>query len=360
MSVADVAGPQFGLVLCSQFPPGDDAEARFTEQIEQVHHCHDHGFTSVWATQHYLAEEVQYLHPLAVLSRLIPETGTMRIGTAITLLALTHPVDLAEQLATLDILSGGRLVFGAGLGYRDVEFDAFGVPRDRRLRRFLENLDLVRTLWTEDEVTAAGDFGKIAGVRPVLRPVQKPHPPIWLAGHTDSALRRAANRRLPWLAAAAHVDHDYLCQQAEHYRAECAQQGADGEISVIQEIYVGQDDESALAEAHDALAAKYAVYHRWGQDQVLPESQSFDREFDELRRGRFILGGPETCRDRLTTLIADVRPAHVLLRPQWSGLPHERVMASLNRLTAEVLPEVTGVVDGSSRQGSAGSWSGPS
>ncbi len=137
----------------------------------------------------------------------------MRIGTAISLMALAHPVDLAEQLATLDILSGGRLTVGAGLGYRDVEFDAFGVPRDRRLRRFRENLDLVRRLWTDDEVSFAGDAGRLDGVRPVLRPVQLPHPPIWLAGHTDAALTRTARTGLPWLAAAAHVDADHMRRQ---------------------------------------------------------------------------------------------------------------------------------------------------
>jgi alkanesulfonate monooxygenase SsuD/methylene tetrahydromethanopterin reductase-like flavin-dependent oxidoreductase (luciferase family) len=88
----------------------------------------------------------------------------------------------------------------------------------------------------------------------------------------------------------------------------------------------------------EALAAKYAAYRAWGQDRLLPESQSFDKEFDELRRGRFILGGPQTCRERLAELIATVGPRHVLLRPQWPGLPHERVMGSLARLTTEVLP----------------------
>jgi alkanesulfonate monooxygenase SsuD/methylene tetrahydromethanopterin reductase-like flavin-dependent oxidoreductase (luciferase family) len=282
--------PEFGLVLCRQFPPGDDATARFAEQVQQVHHARDHGFTSVWATQHYLAEEVQYLHPLAVLGRLVPETGDMRIGTAITLMALAHPVDLAEQFATLDILSGGRLVVSAGLGYRDVEFDAFGVPRDRRLRRFRENLD------------------------------------------------RTAATGLPWLAAAAHVDADYLRTQAAFFRARCAEHGRDAEINVLQEVYVGATDDEAVEDVREALAAKYATYRSWGQDKILPESQSFDREFDELRRGRFILGRPDTCRARLAELIDTVGPAHVLLRPQWPGLPHERVMASLRRLTAEVLP----------------------
>ncbi|GAA5142011.1 LLM class flavin-dependent oxidoreductase [Pseudonocardia adelaidensis] len=335
--------PQYGLVLCSQFPPGDDAGARFAEQVEQVHHARDHGFTSVWATQHYLAEEVQYLHPLAVLGRLIPETGDLRIGTAITLMALAHPVDLAEQLATLDILSGGRLVLGAGLGYRDVEFDAFGVPRDRRLRRFRENLDLVRRLWTEDEVHFEGDTGRLDGIRPLLRPVQRPHPPIWLAGHTESALGRTARTGLPWVAAAAHVDADYLRTQAAFFRERCAEHGHDAEINVIQEVYVGVTDDEAVEDVREALAAKYRTYQAWGQDKILPESQSFDREFDELRRGRFVLGGPRTCRDRLAELIETVGPTHVLLRPQWPGLPHERVMASLRRLTDEVLPALSGV-----------------
>ncbi|MGH3588042.1 MAG: LLM class flavin-dependent oxidoreductase, partial [Pseudonocardia sp.] len=330
--------PHYGLVLCSQFPPGDDAGARFAEQVEQVHHARDNGFASVWATQHYLAEEVQYLHPLAVLGRLVPETGDMRIGTAITLMALAHPVDLAEQLATLDILSGGRLVVGAGLGYRDAEFDAFGVPRGRRLRRFRENLDLVRRLWTQDEVRVDGDTGRLDGIRPQLRPVQRPHPPIWLAGHTDAALTRTAGTGLPWLAAAAHVDAGYLRTQAAFFRERCAEHGHAAEINVLQEVYVGESDDAAVEDVREALAAKYRIYRGWGQDRILPESQSFDREFDELRRGRFVLGGPETCRARLAELIDTVGPAHVLLRPQWPGLPHEKVMASLARLTSEVLP----------------------
>ncbi|WP_158056933.1 LLM class flavin-dependent oxidoreductase [Saccharomonospora sp. CUA-673] len=184
--MSTTCGPRFGLVLCSQFPRGDDPNARFAEQIEQVRFARDNGFDSTWVTQHYLAAPFQYLHPLAVLSRVIPESGDMRIGTAITLMALGNPVDLAEELATIDIMSGGRLVVGAGLGYRDVEFDAFGVPRDERLRRFLDNLSVVRRLWTDEEVSFENAAVKLDRVRPALRPVQEPHPPIWLAGHTDA------------------------------------------------------------------------------------------------------------------------------------------------------------------------------
>ncbi|MGH3314170.1 MAG: LLM class flavin-dependent oxidoreductase [Streptomyces sp.] len=332
------SAPEYGLVLCSQFTPDDDTVARFAEQVEQVRFARDAGFSSVWATQHYLADPFQYLHPLAVLSRIVPESGDMRIGTAITLMALGNPVDLAEELATLDIISGGRLTVGAGLGYRDVEFDAFRVPRQRRLRRFLDNLDVVRRLWTEDEVTFSSDVVELAGVRPVLRPVQRPHPPLWLAGHTDRALRRTARMGLPWIAAAAHVDRDYLHQQVATYRAACAEYGhGEARIQVLQEIYVGDSDESAVEDVRAAMTVKYEAYRAWGQDQVLPASQSFDKEFDELRRGRFILGSAATCRARLADLIEHVNPENILLRPQWPGMPQEKVMAGLKRLTDEVL-----------------------
>jgi alkanesulfonate monooxygenase SsuD/methylene tetrahydromethanopterin reductase-like flavin-dependent oxidoreductase (luciferase family) len=332
------ADPQYGLVLCSQFLPGEDAAARFEEQLEQVRFARDTGFSSVWATQHYLADPFQYLHPLAVLSRIVPESGDMRIGTAITLMALGNPVDLAEELATLDIISGGRLTVGAGLGYRDVEFDAFGVPRSGRLRRFLDNLDVVRRLWTEEEVTFSNDAVKLDGVRPVLRPVQRPHPPLWLAGHTDSALRRTARMGFPWIAAAAHVEKDYLYQQVGTYRDACAEAGnGPGEVHVLQEIYVGDNDEQAIEDVRTAMTVKYDAYRAWGQDRVLPPSQSFDAEFDKLRKGRFILGGPASCRAQLAELTERVGPGNILLRPQWPGMPQQQVMASLERLTDEVL-----------------------
>lgn len=330
--------PGYGLVLCSQFTADDDVVARFAEQVEQVRFARDAGFSSVWATQHYLAEPFQYLHPLSVLARIVPESGDMRIGTAITLMALGNPVDLAEELATLDVISGGRLTVGAGLGYRDVEFDAFGVPREGRLRRFLDNLDVVRRLWTEDEVTFSNEAVVLDGVRPVLRPVQRPHPPVWLAGHTDGALRRAARMGLPWIAAAAHVDRDYLRRQVATYRTACAEyEVADPRIQVLQEIYVGESDESAVEDVRAAMTLKYEAYRAWGQDRVLPESQSFDKEFDKLRQGRFILGDAASCRAQLADLIQHVAPENILLRPQWPGMPHEQVMAGLQRLTDEVL-----------------------
>ncbi|RIK15390.1 MAG: LLM class flavin-dependent oxidoreductase, partial [Acidobacteria bacterium] len=249
---------QLGLLLCSQFPVGTDAADGFEGQLDQVRLVRDSGFASVFASQHYLAHPFQYLHPLAVLARVIPELGDMRLGTAITLLALQNPVDLAEQTATLDVLSGGRFTLGVGLGYRDVEFEAFGIGREGRLRRFLDNLDLVRALWTQERVSSAAEHVRLDDVPIALRPVQRPHPPVWLAAHTDAAIRRAARRGLPWVAAAAHVDDDYLAHQVDVYRRACREYDhLDLDLPVLQEVYVAPTEERALETVRSSLAVKY-------------------------------------------------------------------------------------------------------
>jgi len=330
---------ELGLLLCSQFPAGDDPAARFAEQVEQVRFARDSGFDGVFASQHYLASPFQYLHPLPVLARMVSEAGDMRIGTSIALLALPSPVDIAEQLATLDVVSGGRLTVGVGLGYRDVEFDAFGVPSDHRLRRFLDNLDLVRRMWTQDTVSFDADHAHLQDVPIALRPVQRPHPPIWMAGHTDAAIRRAARRGLPWIAAAAHVDDGYLQHQVKVYRDACSRYGhEDLDLPMLQELCVAPTQEEALAVVRRSLALKYRAYQRWGQDSILPADQSFDRDFDELRQGRFIIGDPEECATRIRALVDSVGPTHLLLRMQWPGMTQQEVMSNMQLFATEVMP----------------------
>lgn len=335
---------ELGLLLCSQFPAGEDPAARMEGQLEQVRAVRDAGFDGVYASQHYLAHPFQYLHPLPVLARIIPESGDMRIGTAIGLLALPSPVDLAEQLATLDILSGGRLVVGVGLGYRDVEFAAFGMGSEGRLRRFLANLDLVRAMWAEPEVTFAADHARLDRVPIALHPVQRPHPPIWMAAHTDAAIRRAARRGLPWIAAAAHVDDAYLTHQVDVYRRACTEFGHHAlDLPMLQEVYVAPTTDQALEVVSRSLALKYRAYRAWGQDEVLPDSQTFAVAFDELRQGRFVIGDPATVRERLTQLIDLANPTQLVLRMQWPGMTEDEVMSGMQLFIDHVQPSLNTV-----------------
>jgi len=329
------------LMISAQYPVTDDPVARFSEQVEQTRFARDNGFDGVTVTQHYLAYPFQYLHPLAILARLIPETGDLRLETGIILAALAHPVDLAEQLATIDVMSSGRLSVGIGLGYRDEEFAAFGLGKKGRLQRYLDNIDLLRRLWTEEQVSSDLDYARLDNVTVALRPVQRPHPPMSMAGHSKTAIERTAEMGIPWAAAAAHVDDDYFREQVGIFRRACARHERDDlPIIVGHELYVAPTEEAALDVVRRSLAIKYDAYRQWGQDSVLPDSQSFDKEFEELRQGRFIIGDPDTCVRRLQALIDDVGPAQLTLRMNWPGMSPDELMSGLELFAREVAPRV--------------------
>ena len=132
---------KFGLGLSVQHRPEESQPARFAEHLEQVRLARAVGFHSIWASQHYLSEPFTYFQPIPTLGRVAAEAEGMWLGTGVVLLPLHHPVDVAEQLATLDVITGGRFIFGVGLGYRDVENQAMGLDPRQRVSRLEEGLD---------------------------------------------------------------------------------------------------------------------------------------------------------------------------------------------------------------------------
>src|SRR5919197_5774404 len=135
------AGLTFGLALSVQHLPDDSQASRFQEHVEQVRLARAVGFTSVWASQHYLSDPFTYFQPIPTLARVAAEAPGMTLGTGCLLLPLHHPVEIAEQLATLDVITAGRFVFGVGLGYRDVENEAMGLRPTERVGRLVEGLE---------------------------------------------------------------------------------------------------------------------------------------------------------------------------------------------------------------------------
>src|SRR6266508_2853907 len=123
---------KFGLIISKQHPPGVSMVERFREHIDQVRAARDAGFDLIVMGQHYLSTPFQEMQTLPSLARLAAEAGSMRVGATVLLLPLHNPVDVAEQVATLDVICEGRFIFGVGLGYRDEEYEAFGIrPRER-------------------------------------------------------------------------------------------------------------------------------------------------------------------------------------------------------------------------------------
>src|SRR5436305_4567833 len=215
---------KLGLMLANQYTLEESMARRIDEVVEQVRLARDLGFELVALGQHHLATPYQQPSSVPFLARLAAETGPMRIGVLVFLLPLHNPVDLAEQIATLDAISKGRMVVGVGLGYRPEECTAFGVRMQDRVPRFLESLEVMRRLWTQDEIAFDGRFYQVPSSQSTIHTVQKPHPPIWMAANQAVAVRRAARLGYPWVMN-PHVTLDLLVEQLGLYRETLAESG---------------------------------------------------------------------------------------------------------------------------------------
>ena len=329
-----------GLFLTNQQYLDKDMVEALDEQIAMVHLARDSGWDSLFSGQHYLNQgNNQQLQLVPFLTRLIPEAGDMAVGLGVLLLNLHNPVYVAETVATLDVISAGKLIFGVGLGYRDVEFDAFSVPKGTRVARFEEYLALVQRLWTEESVSHKSETCELDRVRMNIRPVQRPRPPIWIAANNDRAIRRAARLGDSWFIN-PHSTLETIRRQLVLYRAELLAQGKPNphELPALKEIFCARDRATALEMARPFLSGKYADYAAWGQDQAMPDDETFDQEFADLLKDRFVLGSPEQCFEQLRPYWEEFGVDHLILRTQWVGMPASTALDSMRLISDELLP----------------------
>lgn len=332
---------RFGLFVTNQFATGEDAARRFAETLEYVRLARDLGFSTVLCGQHFLAEPFQMLQPVPALARMAAEAEGMRLGVAIFLLPLLNPVAVAEEVATLDVVTGGRFIFGAGLGYREAEDMAFGLGRGERVRRLNENLDLMRRLWRGEAVTLERRDCRLSGARLTLRPLQHPHPPVWIAANNDAAVARAATLGDAWIIN-PHARLDTIARQIGLYRRalEAAGKPFPPELPMIREIAVADDRDQAVALVRPFLERKYAAYVQWGQHRALPRADDMTVPFDELIADRFILGGPAECAEAIRGCARATGATEMIFRLHWPGMDHATVLRSLRLLGENVLPQV--------------------
>ena len=328
---------RLGLFLAAQHPPGRSAAQALGEHVEQVVLARELGFSSVLAGQHFLSAPYQMAQPVPLLARLAAETEAMRVGPGVLLLPLLNPLQVAEEIATLDAITGGRVVLGLGIGYRDVEFAGFGVT-ERPATVFERKLDVVRRLLAGEQVTAEGPGYALDGAQLALVP---PNPvPLWVAANRDGAVRRAARLGDAWLLN-PHATLDDLERQMGVFRSAREEAGRPPatDVPALREVCVAPTDEEAMAVAGAHLQGKYAAYVQWGQSDVMPDGDTLRRAWEELTAGgRFIIGSPETCARLIAEHVDRVGVTDLICRVQWPGMEQELVLRSLRMLAEEALP----------------------
>jgi alkanesulfonate monooxygenase SsuD/methylene tetrahydromethanopterin reductase-like flavin-dependent oxidoreductase (luciferase family) len=332
---------KLGLILNTQFVAGEDARVKVRELVDQVRAARDAGFDNVCVSHHYLITPFQMLQPLPLIGRIAAESGAMRIITNIFLLTIHTPGYVAEQVATLDVLTEGRFVFGVGLGYRPEEFEAMGVEMKTRVSRFLEILDVARRLWTEDVVTHRGRHFTLTNASLTLKPVQRPHPPIWIAASGDAAFDRAARHGDACLIN-PHASLPTVERQMGIYRKALAEVGKPfpAEAPIFKECSIARTREEALRVAEPYLLQKYKAYADWGLDKPMPKGESLSVPYEELLRDRVIVGTPDECHAEILRYRDRLGVNSFLLRPQWPGVPQERVLEQIELIGRDLIPRL--------------------
>jgi probable F420-dependent oxidoreductase len=264
---------QFGVQL-AMHPPA--------EQFALVRRLEALGFDSVWTGDHISFHNPLY-ESLTLLAAYASITERIKLGTAVYLLALRPPAIAAKVTATLDVLSGGRLLFGVGVGGENPkEFELAGVPHRERGARVSEAIEVVRTLWRETPARFKGRFTEFDGVSIDPKPVQAGGPPIWIGGRSDAALERAARRGDGWVSYV--VQPERFAQSLAKIRAAAQAQGRalDGFTPAhLTFITLGRDYESARSVWVERLSRRYA------------------QDFAPLARKYGVIGTPEQCAEQL-------------------------------------------------------------
>lgn len=331
---------RFGLQLNPQVSIEKPAASLMSTLIEQVRVADRVGFDAFSMGDHYNIPGLQRLHQVPALARLCAEADGCAVGTAVTLLGLGHPVTIANELASLDVLHGGRSFFSFGLGYRQEELNAFNLSKRQRLCRFVEGVEIIKRLWTEDHVTYDGEEYRLQEVTIDPKPIQKPRPPIWIAANSDQAVERAAKIGDGWLIG-PHSAIEELEGQVRLCRKVWKDAGKSGmpAIPIIRETFVAPTKSEAMAKARPCLEQLYrGIYVKWKQNEAMTNPDELRWDFDRLARNRFILGAPEDCVEQIEEYRRRLGTDFILVRFDWTpGLPQQDILASIELFGREVI-----------------------
>ena len=294
---------QIGFHLTPFWSPTDRTPTEIIDEaIEVVHAASKMGYAWVSMGQHWLSHPTIWPQPYPLVARLAPETGAMRIKTSVLLLPLLNPVEVAENVATLDHITHGRLLLGVAIGYREKELETVGLGRKDRAPKLEESILLMKRLWAGEEVTFEGKYTKVTKGRMGFTPYQKPHPPIEVGAQSEGATKRAA-RITDGVFFGPQVSWQDVGRLAGVYR-QARQEAGHAELGILgasRSLMVGKSKEDAAQTARQYLEKTFNMYRTWEMQESSPSSTmvplqlGFDKPLDDWT----VHGSPQDCVETL-------------------------------------------------------------
>jgi probable F420-dependent oxidoreductase len=330
---------QFGLLYDFRNPPPWRVPAAqlYAETLAQIRAAEALGYDSIWVTEHHQIDDGYLPSVLPAAASIATITQRVQIGTCVLLLPLHHPLRAAEDAVTVDILSNGRFLFGAGLGYKLDEFEAYGIDRRQRPSRMDESLEIITRAWTEERFDFHGKRFHLRDVRLTPKPVQQPRPPIWLAARSEPALQRAV-RYADGIIAVGSAD---LIRQYREMVAAAGKDPAAAKVAVLRSLVLSDDAEATWREVQPFAAWRGRNYAEWyGTAGDLPQ------DVEWLRRERSGEGAGGQARmvasvaeaTEEVAALAAIGVDCVIYFATLPGYPPGKLLPTWERFAHEVMP----------------------
>jgi alkanesulfonate monooxygenase SsuD/methylene tetrahydromethanopterin reductase-like flavin-dependent oxidoreductase (luciferase family) len=348
---------EFGMF--HEFPslPGRSESEAFDEAMEQVDAAEQLGLDVMWLAElHFEPRRSVLSAPLSIASAIAARTRRIKIGIAVQVLPLCHPLRLAEEAATVDQLSHGRLIFGVGRSGVAQTYEAYGVPYAESRERFREILDVIERAWTEPSFSYEGKYHRFDKVAVVPKPYQKPTPPIRIAASTPDTFPAIGRRGAAVFASVRHTTWADLAKQIATYHEAWRAAGhpGRGQVFVSAPTYLAASEERAHSEPKDSIMHFYheqANLLEGAARLVDPETAARRmRRVDQLRNLRYedglrdhaLVGTPDAVVARLQALRQEIGLSGLLAELNCGGLiPHQQVLAAMGSLCEAVKPHFT-------------------
>lgn len=353
---------RFGTYYFLQRPPGRDESAIIREELDQMIWSEALGYDSVWLTEHHFADYGLSSAPSVLAAAVLSRTTRLHLGLAVYVLPFHHPIRFAEEMATLDIISGGRFIVGIGRGNRPAEFVGYGVPQEESRGRFEEGIDIAVQAWTQEHVEFTGRYWQIPRTPVHPKPLTRPHPPIAVAATSPETVTWTAQRGYRLLSSGLFTPLRQSVELRTLYADALARAGHDpattarllGQWTLTKHVYVAPTDAEAQADARDAELwyldsycrsmradhlANVSVTVRRQAEQMIAQIQAL--RWDDLLRDALLIGSPETVRAK----VAEIQAAGVGELACWmnfGGLPPDKVRRSMALFAREVMPAFHG------------------
>jgi alkanesulfonate monooxygenase SsuD/methylene tetrahydromethanopterin reductase-like flavin-dependent oxidoreductase (luciferase family) len=336
----------FGTFLLMQSPSARSSPEIYARGLEMAQAAETLGFHNVWLAEHHFSTYGYLSRPAQLATYIAAKTTRLRVGTAVIVVPLHHPLVIAEEIATLDLLSGGRLDVGLGRGYQQYEFERFGLELESGRGRWDESVDIILKALGGQPFSYDGKFFKIPDTSVFPQPVQTPRPPIWITAQSPQSLEAAVRRGFHVLTGGFGVPIERLAEFRRLFDRVVGEvkPAHPLEVGVQRAVYVADSLADARAAAEQArwnmrvtLSLRHH-YERVEHGRAIPVPAAKEPDLDELLDRFLVIGTPDTCLRQIRRIRELVGITHFNGSFWFGDLEHARVLRSMERFAKEVMP----------------------